>query len=179
MTKIELWRDVVGYEGYYMVSDCGRVMNVKSGRILKLFTGRRYVQLNLYKNGLPTCCWVHRLVLCAFKGLPKDDQECNHKDGVKHNNRLRNLEWMTRKENVQHRVQVLKFSVGKTHYAYGKFGSANFHSKEFMITSPEGEKYKIVGLRHFCKDHNLDTGTMSAVASGKHKKHKGWRCERV
>ncbi len=176
----ERWRDVVGFEDYYCVSNRGRVMRNNTGRILKQYPTRKgYLQINLCKNGLMYNFRVHRLVLLAFVGLPKDDQETNHKDGVKSNNRVRNLEWVTCKENNQHKIHVLKLNVGETHHCWGKFGSDSVHSKEYVVTSPQGEKYNIVGLKKFCRDNNLDAGTMSSVASGKYKKHKGWGCQHV
>ena len=52
-------------------------------------------------------------------------------------------------------------------------------SKKYMVTNPAGESYEITNLRKFCTDNNLDQGNMSAVASGRQKTCKGWKCSRI
>lgn len=105
---MEIWKAVVGYEGWYEVSDQGRVRRVKTGRILRPQKDKNgYYQVNLCREGSPHVFMVHRLVLMAFRGLPKPDQEGNHKKGNKADNRLEKLEWVTRSENMLHRFRVL------------------------------------------------------------------------
>jgi hypothetical protein len=101
---MEIWKDVPGYEGQYQVSDHGRVRNGKN-RILspnRLLHG--YLTVHLYKNGKHTrkvhC--VHRLVLHAFTGVL--GEEANHINNDRADNRLANLEWCTRVQNVAHMV---------------------------------------------------------------------------
>jgi len=102
----ERWRTIAGHPNYE-VSDHGRVRRVtnsyrniyKKGFILKpLPNGRGHFQLKL--NGKMR--YVHRLVLIAFVGPCPEGCECNHKDGVKANNHLSNLEWVTHSENMKH-----------------------------------------------------------------------------
>lgn len=50
------------------------------------------------------------------------------------------------------------------------------HSKEFIVTSPSGEEFRIKGLARFCRENGLDEPTMSNVAQGKRSQHKGWKC---
>lgn len=101
---MEIWKDVPGYEGQYQVSDQGRVRNSK-GLVMspnRLLHG--YLTVHLYKGGKHTrrvhC--VHRLVLHAFTGV--DGQEANHLNNDRADNRLQNLEWCTRAQNVAHMV---------------------------------------------------------------------------
>lgn len=106
----ETWRSVQRYEGYYSVSDRGRVRNDRSGRILKPWPsgyGNRYLALTLC-NGSRKNWKIHRLVADAF--LPRGEGrswvwriEVNHKDLDPHNNKLDNLEWVTRLENEDHK----------------------------------------------------------------------------
>lgn len=97
------WKDVVGYEGLYKVSEYGEIYGLKSKKILKQQeTHRGYLCVNLYKNSKMKSIVVHRLVAIAFLPNPKDKPEVNHIDGNKQNNNLDNLEWSTRSENMIH-----------------------------------------------------------------------------
>lgn len=49
----------------------------------------------------------------------------------------------------------------------------------FIVTNPLGEEFTVIGLAPFCREHGLDQGTMSRVALGKSKSHKGWKCRKV
>lgn len=52
-------------------------------------------------------------------------------------------------------------------------------SRWWEVTSPQGDVSVIKNLTQFCRDHNLDQGTMSAVAQGKHNYHCGWKCKQL
>lgn len=116
----EQWRPVVGYEGLYEVSDHGRVYSAPRtvvttrgsrklpGRILagsKLVSGHRTVFLTIPLSGSTKTVLVHRLVLEAFVGPCPDGQECCHWDDDPTNNRLENLRWATRSENMRDRTR--------------------------------------------------------------------------
>ena len=99
--ETEIWRDVVGYEGLYKVSNLGNVKNCLSGRILKLCNDKDgYKIINLYKNGVRKTYGVHRLVSKAFLTNPNNLPQVNHKDEDKTNNRVDNLEWCDAKYNL-------------------------------------------------------------------------------
>jgi len=110
---IENWKQCKGFEGYYEVSDLGRVRtvareSVKSNnrkcvvkeRILAQANVRGYKKVTLKCDGIRKDMRVHRLVAMAFLDKPKE--MVNHIDGDKTNNRLDNLEWATRSENELH-----------------------------------------------------------------------------
>lgn len=120
--KTETWKPVVGYEGWYKVSDRGRVCRIKAynttrvGRILRPIKDKDgYYLVDLYKEGVRKHCKVHRLVLMAFAGFPEPGQEGNHKNGIKSDNYPDNLEWVTKSENGLHSRQVLGQCVGEKH----------------------------------------------------------------
>lgn len=101
--KTEIWKDIPGYEGYYIVSSLGRVYSVKK-KLLKVpwLTQRGYHEIALYRNTDRKVWKVHRIVAVAFIPNPNHKPQVNHLDGNKINNRLDNLEWVTAKENVIH-----------------------------------------------------------------------------
>ena len=105
----EIWKDVVGYEGIYQVSNMGRVKSLhpgkrRYGRVLKpvqLVGG--YLEVGLWRGGTGKHMLVHRLVLEAHVGpAPSLKHEGNHCNGVKDDNRVENLEWTTRLQNEKH-----------------------------------------------------------------------------
>lgn len=116
MDKIEIWKDILGYEGLYQVSDLGRVRSLdrivprkkgnfpKKGCIFKtVLNGNGYPQVILSKNGKLTNCRVHSLVVWVFLGW-KANKTCkngviNHIDFNKTNNKLSNLEVISKREN--------------------------------------------------------------------------------
>lgn len=108
----EEWRDVVGYEGIYQVSNLGRVKSVNrkdnlmhfhAGRLLvehKRPNGYRYVHLS--KMGIAKWYSIHRLVATAFCEKPDGCDVVNHLDNCPSNNCANNLEWTTYAGNMQH-----------------------------------------------------------------------------
>ena len=103
----EIWKDVVGYNGLYQVSNLGNIKN-RDGRILKQQTRNHgYLSVWLYggahldgRNGKAFS--VHRIVAEAFLPNPNGCAEVNHKDENKKNNAVENLEWCSHKENSNH-----------------------------------------------------------------------------
>jgi hypothetical protein len=103
MKPIEAWLPVPGYEGLYEVSDRGRVKSCRRRRLLALVVNKRgYVQCNLYKGGRVKNFLVHRLVVRAFIGPIRGGLQVNHKNTVKTDNRVENLELVTAERNRQH-----------------------------------------------------------------------------
>jgi hypothetical protein len=98
---VEIWRDIIGYEGLYQVSTMGRVKNLKTGKILKPVKNKQgYMYVCLSKNGQRKTFKVHRLVAQAFlKPVPGKDF-VNHLDEDKTNNHYSNLEYCTFTENL-------------------------------------------------------------------------------
>lgn len=91
------WREVDGSPGY-LISDDGRVWSERSGRLLKPKphpSGHLYVQL-----GRKRTAQVHRLVLIAFVGAAPEGHESLHRNGDPTDNRLSNLQWGTRSQNL-------------------------------------------------------------------------------
>jgi hypothetical protein len=104
----ERWLPVPGFEHRYQVSDLGRVRRLGSKAVKRLSrTHNGYLAVTLWDGGRCRGFKVHRLVLEAFGGRPfRRGEETNHKDGVKTNNRLTNLEVVSAKENVAHAIRT-------------------------------------------------------------------------
>lgn len=106
------WRPVFGYEGLYEVSSKGVIRSTKSGKTLSIrsLAGSGYVKADLWKNGARKQTYMHRVVAEAFFG-PAAGMEVNHKNGVKTDNRVSNLEWCSRSHNVNHSCYELGYLV--------------------------------------------------------------------
>jgi hypothetical protein len=117
----EVWLPVVGYEGYYEISSLGNLRSVdrvvrykangtmlRKGRPMRLTTTKYgYIDVRLGKEGVEKAHLVHRLVAAAFLDNPESKPQVNHKNGVKGDNRLENLEWASKSENRLHSYKVL------------------------------------------------------------------------
>ena len=120
MSENEVWRDVVGYEGLYEVSDKGNIYSVErissqgkkcGGLTLKPIHDKNgYLTVALYENGLGKNKKIHRLVSEAFLPNPNNYPEVNHIDEVKDNNNVNNLEWCTREYNSNHGTLIERLS---------------------------------------------------------------------
>lgn len=119
----EIWKPVVGWEGWYKVSNKGRVKRIKLGRgrlkprILDgHLNNKGYIRVILTRNNKTKDLYAHRLVAQAFISNPDNKPEVNHKDGQRTFNWPSNLEWMTRLENVRHGINTLKTQItGEKH----------------------------------------------------------------
>ena len=106
----EIWKNTE-YNGY-MVSNKGRVKNKRTNHILSPSNGRGYLQVNLCGYGTKK---VHRLVAQAFILNHKNQPMVNHKNGIKDDNRVENLEWCSAKYNQHHSAIVLHNNKWKKH----------------------------------------------------------------
>lgn len=112
----EIWKDVIGFEGYYQVSNTGMVKSLarfyftKTGKAIqikeKVLKGHKdtkgYLQVELRNGKGRNIKMIHRLVAEAFVSNSDGKEQVNHKDGNKENNSADNLEWVTCQENIRH-----------------------------------------------------------------------------
>lgn len=112
----EIWKDIAGYEGKFKVSNFGRIYQLEHfdaighkirGKIRSTKT-KTHKYESFSPNGGKNRLYVHRVVAIAFLGDKSKYLEVNHKDGNTKNNKVDNLEWVTRKENITHSRLVLK-----------------------------------------------------------------------
>lgn len=126
----EIWKDIPGYEGIYQVSNFGQVRSCErirqNGRKFKAHLKalcrqyKGYLRVQLTRNGKSRSWFVHRLVLETFMGPMPSGKVVNHKNGVRHDNHLSNLEYVTPHENSLHAYRHLgrvNNLVGEKHWA--------------------------------------------------------------
>lgn len=120
----EEWKDVIGYEDYYKVSNTGKVFSKRKNRMMtqrENSKGYKYVQLS--KDGKVHMMFVHRAVAIAFVKGYKHNLVVNHKDFNNKNNHYSNLEWITQADNVRYSASRMK------------------HEKSIYKKTNTGEKY--------------------------------------
>lgn len=118
--KKEIWKDINGYECIYQVSNLGKVKSLKFGKekILRACKNRYgYLQVILWNNGIIKSKTIHKLVAEEFILNIYNKCDVNHINGIKTDNRLSNLEWSTRSENIQHAFAIGLCKLGKDHHS--------------------------------------------------------------
>lgn len=166
--QLELWRPVIGYESLYEVSNLGKVKRLKqqnSSRNTRLLgptsDGRGYLLVTLYKDNTRTTIRVHRLVALAFLGKPSPPRDhVNHINSNRSDNRLENLEWVTRSENTKHSFAKGLSCVKGELAPNAKLNWSQVHSIKNLLN--EGLKGTEIA-----KQFNASTSTISDIKNGK------------
>ena len=179
----EIWKDIVGYEGLYQVSNLGNVKSLnfnhtgkeKIMKQIKHHTG--YIIIGLVKNGIKKQHMVHKLVINAFnqnkdnvKFMPYENfndisfnnLDVNHKDENKENNKLSNLEYCTRLYNTNYGTRGKRIS---------KNGSKPVNQYDL-----DGNFIKRWNsLSEISKELNITSGNISMCCTGKYKTTHGYK----
>ena len=188
----EEWRDIPGYEGYYQVSNQGRIRSVdrkviarggltriSKGKIIALNYSRPYPMVCLSKKDIKKTYLVHRLVADTFIPNPKNEKTVNHKNGIKSDNRVENLEWCSYSDNIKHAFRQL----GRrptSHWTGVKEGKSPFAKKVQQI-SPNGELIVIhESMTTAARVTNTHLSCISQAINGKIKTAGGflWRYDK-
>lgn len=160
------WVTIEGYEGLYAVSDDGRVMSMDYAQtglpgILKPQLRRGYLSVFIYRtprNGK----WftIHALVLAAFVGPRQTGKQVNHKNGVKTDNAVSNLEYCTQSENMKHAFRTgLQSNQGEKHSRH-KLTAEKIIEIRRRVKSGETQT-------SVAKDVGVSQGQISHIVSGR------------
>ncbi|TFD92768.1 hypothetical protein E2605_18155 [Dysgonomonas capnocytophagoides] len=190
--EIEKWKDIEGYEGLYQVSSMGRVRSLTrickwSGKSERLLNGRilscpigstGYPHVTLFKKSSRKIFSVHRLVAVAFICNPENKPMVNHKNSIRSDARVENLEWVNNSENQFH-----AFNIGlkrPSRPMLGKTGENNKKSKPVLQFSLDGKFIKrYAGASEAMRQTGIRVSYISRCAIGERKTGLGfiWKYE--
>lgn len=189
----EIWKDIQNYEGFYQISNLGRMKSVgryrKGKRGVptlckeKMMTPRinpktGYSQIHLAKDGVYKAFLVHRLVAFAFLEKPLEKNVVDHINGVRSDNRAENLRWCTTKENMNYDDVRRNISIcQKTNencIAHQK-EMQNACRKPVVIVWPDGTIKEYPSITSTEKD-GFEHSHVAACCKGKLKYHRKCKC---
>ncbi len=176
----EIWKDIPGYESYYMASNLGRVKSlnrkvysptainktrIQYGRIHKLDTkDKPYAQISLYKYSHYKKFLVHRLIALTFIPNPNNLPEINHINCDKSDNKAKNLEWCNHLYNQQH---------AKRNGRYKNLPKGiEVHSAILDDDAVRHIRKKEMRNIEYCRLYNVKKSTISCIQNPKYRRWK-------
>jgi hypothetical protein len=174
----ELWKSVAGYEGFYEISNMGNIRSVDrvvmnrgskkrlKGRMLKPnVNANGYKYVVLCRDGVTADHRIHRVVAEAFIENPLEKRCVNHKNGVKTDNRVENLEWVTSYENNVHALaDGLRIPTRGVRHARAKLTEEQVY--EIRRRCDAGERKVDIAA-----DYGLKPVSISPIATRRNWKH--------
>lgn len=193
----EEWKDIVGYEGYYKISNFGKVKSVDRVDKSNHFRKGKELKLKTDKNGYKIACLcnknrryvkVHRLVAMAFIPNPENLPQVNHKNEMKDCNYVWNLEWCTAKHNANYGTRTERISLkkigksvpllqGKNNHFYGKHFTRgiNPNAKKVIQYDLSGNLIKQYDCAKDAADEiGVSPSAITTCCRGIHKSSKGY-----
>jgi len=170
MNNTEIWKDIPQYKGFYQASNFGNIRSLdrqsrngsntytrKGRQLTPCIEGSGYLQVLIQIGGIVRKHMkVHRLVAFAFMPNPENKLTVNHKNGIKTDNKLENLEWATHSENLIHAL-----STGlKKPQQLGKSGALH-HLSKGVYTTKDGIKIEYGSIRECARALNVHPAAVS------------------
>lgn len=175
---MEIWKPIEGTEGEFEISNKGNVRSKRKGRVYKILKpmkdSKGYLRIRNTINRERITFKIHREVAKAFIPNPEDKPQVNHINGIKDDNMVENLEWITGLENARHalrnglwdkNIEVLK-KANKQKRRPVK--AININTGEIIYFKTVSDAEKEIGTRHVC-----------AVIKGKRNQSKGYKFEYI
>lgn len=176
----EIWKDIKGYEGFYRVSNMGRVETLE--RIITRTNGRKLpihgkiltpimnldyehvILADMSKKIKNKQLKVHRLVAQAFIPNPENKPQINHKNFIRNDNRVENLEWVTVLENSQHAMKYKRDQIGRKGILNGRAKL----TEEDVLYIRENKHLKVITLIEM---FNVGKTAICDIRAGRSWKH--------
>ena len=156
------WKEIPGFNGRYLVSNCGQIKSAKTGTILKQQINKYgYLRVMVLKDRKAKEIKVHRAVAMAFLG-DTTKRTVNHKNGVKTDNNVNNLEWATHSENHFHAYRTL-----------GRKPPPNPKPPKSVIAT-NGDEILIFRSLNTAELYGFHKSNIRDCLKGKQKKYKGY-----
>jgi len=166
---IEEWKDIVRYEGYYQVSNLGKVKSLgnefsRKERLLKpSLQSKGYLTVVLQKNGIRNMVLVHRLVAEYFVSNPLNKPQVNHINGVKTDNNIENLEWVFHRENLDHAIKNNLTLKGEE--------NRNSKLKDVDVVKIHSLLQKGITTKELSESYNVSYSTIDGIRTNRYWKH--------
>ena len=165
----EVWKDVVGYEGLYQVSNFGNVKSLgnnftRKERFLKLSPqSKGYLTVVLQKNATRKMVLVHRLVAEHFIDNSESKPQVNHINGDKTDNRVENIEWVSHRENLDHAIKNNLTLKGEE--------NRNSKLKDSDVIKIHSLLQKGVTTKELSESYNVSYSTIDGIRTNTYWKH--------
>lgn len=165
MAECYIMKPIENYPNY-LIDVNGNIFSLQTNKIIKTSNnGKGYITVHLYKDKKAKTFYVHRLVAQTYINNPLNLREVNHKDNIKHNNNVNNLEWVTSSENKYHSFKITNRKINKGE-----------EIPKSVLTSQDVKEIKLlleIGMlqKDIAKLFNVNTVTIGDIYRGRTWKH--------